>query len=332
MKSKRFSHLAVFIILISIIFPLAAASAWAADFPKRGVTVVVSFPPGGGTPMVGQRIVNIINENKICPTGMQLVFKPGGAGTIGLSEVLSGRPDGYNLAYSPSAPLMVQPLIKDLPYTTKSFIPIIQTLTNDWLLSVKADAPWQTVQEFIEYAKQHPGEVTVGTAGDYTWPHIALLDISKATGLKFRHVPFAGSGPAVVSLLGGHINAAILKPIDISSQIEAGKARFIASAELKRSQFYPDVPTFKELGFPVSGSYYSEMFVAPKGTPENIIKILHDMFKKAMDTEDYKAFLKTMGADLQYIGYKDLPATLDTETKKVKSLLQELGTEIKAGN
>ena len=282
--------------------------------------------------MVAQRIINIINENKICPTGMQLVFKPGGAGTIGLAEALSGRPDGYTLAYTPSAPLIVQPLIKDLPYTTKSYTPIIQVLTNDWLLGVKTDSPLQTIQEFIEYAKQHPGEVTVGTAGDYTWPHIALLDISKATGLKFRHVPFAGSGPAVISLLGGHINAAIMKPSDISSQIEAGKARFIASAELKRSQFYPDVPTVKELGFPVAGSFYNEMFVAPKGTPENIIKILHDMFKKAIETDDYKAFLKTMGADFQYVDYKDLPAILDRETKKVKSLLQELGTEIKGGN
>ena len=331
MKSKRFSHLAVFTFIFSIIFPLAA-STWAADFPKRGITVVASFPPGGGAMMVAQRIINIINENKICPTGMQLVFKPGGAGTIGLAEALSGRPDGYTLAYTPSAPLIVQPLIKDLPYTTKSYTPIIQVLTNDWLLGVKTDSPFQTIQEFIEYAKQHPGEVTVGTAGDYTWPHIALLDISKATGLKFRHVPFAGSGPAVVSLLGGHINAAILKPIDISSQIEAGKARFIASAELKRSQYYPDVPTVKELGFPVAGSFYNEMFVAPKGTPEDIIKILHDMFKKAIETDDYKAFLKTMGADFQYVGYKDLPAILDRETKKVKSLLQELGTEIKAGN
>ena len=331
MKSKRFSHLAVFTFIFSIIF-LLAASTWAADFPKRGITVVASFPPGGGAMMVAQRIINIINENKICPTGMQLVFKPGGAGTIGLAEALSGRPDGYTLAYTPSAPLIVQPLIKDLPYTTKSYTPIIQVLTNDWLLGVKTDSPLQTIQEFIEYAKQHTGEVTVGTAGDYTWPHIALLDISKATGLKFRHVPFAGSGPSVVSLLGGHINAAIMKPIDISSQIEAGKARFIASAELKRSQYYPDVPTVKELGFPVAGSFYNEMFVAPKGTPEDIIKILHDMFKKAIETDDYKAFLKTMGADFQYVGYKDLPAILDRETKKVKSLLQELGTEIKAGN
>jgi tripartite-type tricarboxylate transporter receptor subunit TctC len=332
MKRKLFSYLAVFSFLISIIFPLAATSAWAADFPKRGITVVVSFPPGGGAPTVAQRIINIINENKICPTGMQLVFKPGGAGTIGLSEVLSGRPDGYTLAYSPSAPLIVQPLIKDLPYTTKSYTPIIQVLRNDWLLGVKADSPLQTIQEFIEYAKKHPGEVTVGTAGDYTWPHIALLDISKATGLKFRHVPFAGSGPSVVSLLGGHINAAIMKPIDISSQIEAGKARFIACAETKRSSFYPDVPTFNDLGFPVAGSFYSEMFVAPKGTPEEIIKILHDMFKKAIDTDDYKAFIKAMGANAQYEGYKELPATLEAETKKVKSLLQELGTEIKAGN
>jgi len=329
MTSKRFSHLAVFTFIFSIIFTLAAASAWAADFPKRGITVVVSWPAGSATGITAQKIVNIINQNKICPTAMQVVFKPGGAGTIGLSEVLLGNPDGYNLAFNPSAPLLVQPLIKDLPYTTKTFIPIIETAKFDWFLTVKDDAPWKTIQEFLEYVKQHPNEVSVGTAGDYTWSHIALLNISKSTGLKFRHVPFAGSAPAVISLLGGHINAAILMTGDISTQIAAGKARFLSSTEPQRSKFYPNVPTFNDVGFPVAGSYHTNIIVAPKGTPVDTIKILHDMFKKAVETEDYRAFLETIGAEYKYMGYKDLPASLETETKRVANLLEGLGTEIK---
>ena len=262
---------------------------------------------------------------------MQVVFKPGGAGTIGLSEVLLGKPDGYNLAHSPTAPLIVQPLIKDLPYTTKTYTPIIEVASFDWFLAVKNDAPWSTIQEFIEYVKQHPGEVTVGTAGDYTWPHIALLNISSATGLKFRHVPFAGSAPSVVSLLGGHINAAIVKIAEIAPQIKAGKARFLANAEPKRSRFYPDVPTFNDIGFPVQGSYYTEMVVAPKDTPEDIIKTLHDMFKKAIETDEYKKYLELVGAEPKYMGYKDIPVNLEKETKKVADLMKSLGKEIRPG-
>jgi tripartite-type tricarboxylate transporter receptor subunit TctC len=328
MKRKKSSQLTVFTLCILCGVALVV-SAWAADYPKRGITVVVSWPAGSATGITAQKVVNIINQNKICPTAMQVVFKPGGAGTIGLSEVLLGNPDGYNLAFNPSAPLIVQPLIKDLPYTSKTFIPIIETAKFDWFLTVKDDAPWKNIQEFIEYVKQHPNEVMVGTAGDYTWAHIALLNISKAAGLKFRHVPFAGSAPAVISLLGGHINAAILMTGDISTQIAAGKARFLSSTETQRSKFYPDVPTFNDVGFPVPGSYHTNIIVAPKGTPEETIIILQNMFKKAVETDEYKDFLKTIGAEYKYMGYKELPAALDAESNKIAVLLEELGTEIK---
>jgi tripartite-type tricarboxylate transporter receptor subunit TctC len=328
MKSMRLSHLAVFILFI-IFSTSLSDSLSAADYPQRGITIVVPWPAGSSTGITAQKIVSIINQNKLCPEAMQVVFKPGGAGTVGLAEVLRGNPDGYTLAYNPSAPIIVQPLVKDLPYSAKTLIPIIQTARFDWLLTVKGDAPWKTINEFLEYAKKRPGEVTVGTAGDYTWSHIALMHVSKATGLKFRHVPYGGSAPAVVALLGGHVDAAILLTGDVSTHIDAGKLRFLASTEPKRSIFYPNVTTFNEIGYATQGSYHTNIIVAPKGTPEKIIITLHDIFKKAIDTDDYKSFLKQIGGEHEYIGYKELPAKIDTETQKIIPLLEELGAAIK---
>jgi tripartite-type tricarboxylate transporter receptor subunit TctC len=327
MKSVRLSHLVVFILMIIFSFPLSVPLK-AADYPNRGITIVVPWPAGSSTGITAQKIANIINEKKICPTAMQVVFKPGGAGTVGLAEVLRGNPDGYTLAYNPSAPIIVQPLVKDLPYTDKTLIPIIQTAKFDWILTVKGDAPWKTINEFLDHSKKHSGEITVGTAGDYTWSHIALMNVSKATGIKFRHVPFGGSAPAVIALLGGHVDAAILLTGDVSTHIKAGTVRFLASTEPKRSNFYPDIPTFNEIGFPSQGSYHTNIIVAPKGTPEDIIKTLHEIFKKAIDTDDYKSFLNQIGGELTYIGYKDLPANIDVESKKVINLLEEYGTVV----
>jgi tripartite-type tricarboxylate transporter receptor subunit TctC len=330
MKGEVLSRLAALALFVFCSCSVTA-STWAAGYPQRPITIVVPWPAGSSTGITAQKIANIINQNKISPKAMQVVFKPGGAGTVGLAEVLQGNPDGYTLAANPSAPILVQPLVKDLPYTSKTMIPIIQTAKFDWILTVKDDAPWKTLKEFLEYVKQHPGEVTVGSAGDYTWAHLAIMQITKATGLKFRHVPFAGSAPNAVALLGGHVQAAVLLTGDVSAQVAAGKARFLASVETKRPSFYPDVPTFRELGYDVQGTHHTNIIVAPKDTPKDVIEILHGFFKQAIGTEDYKAFLKEIGGDYDYVGYKELPEVVDKEIKKVEILLRELKSEGKEG-
>jgi tripartite-type tricarboxylate transporter receptor subunit TctC len=329
MKVNRVSPLLVLTILMFFSFMLFA-HAWAAkDYPRKPITVVVPWPAGSATGIVGQKIVNLVIQNKYFPQAMQVVYKPGASGTIGLAEMLQGKPDGYTIGYNPSAPILVQPLVKELPYTHKTLAPIIQTMKFPWLLAVKTDAPWKTVQEFLAYAKQHSGEVMVGTAGDYTWGHLALLQMTQATGIKFRHVPFQGAAPNVTALLGGHVPVSLVVTGDVVAQISAGKVRFLASVEKERSPFAPDIPTLKELGYDVRGTMHTHIIVAPKGTPEDIIATLHGVFKKAIDTDDYKIFMKEIGGDPGYIGYKDLPAALDEAVKEATSLLEGVGTKIK---
>jgi len=303
--------------------------AWAADYPRKAITVVVAWPAGSGTGIVAQKIVNIIMQNKYLPQPMQILYKPGAAGTIGLAEVLQGKPDGYTVAYNPSAPILVQPLVKELPYTHKTMTPIIQTIKFPWLLAVRSDAPWKSIKEFLEHVKQHPGEVTVGTAGDYTWGHLALLQMTKATGLKYRHVPFQGAAPNVTALLGGHVNASLVVTGDVSSQMGAGKIRLLACVETERSPFAPDIPTFKELGYDVPGTMHTHIVVLPQGASEEIVRILHDAHKKAIDTNDFKEFIKQVGASPGYIGYQELTPAIDGAVKQAIALLEGVGAKIR---
>ncbi len=301
----------------------------ASDYPRKPITAVVSWPAGSGTGVVGQKLVNIINQNKYLSQPIQMVYKPGGAGTIGLAEVLQGRADGYTIAYNPSAPIIIQPLVKELPYNHRAMVPVLQTAKNPCLFVVRSEGPWKTVRELLAYAKEHPGETMVGTAGEFTWPHVALLDLMKASGLQFRHVPFQGDAPAVAALLGGHVPIVTVQVGSASAQVAAGKLRFLACMEDERTPFAPDAPTIKELGYNVKGILHTHIVSVPKATPPEIVVTLHDAFKKAMDTEDYSAFMKQVGSVPSYVGYKELPELIEATVKEIVQLLEGIGVNVR---
>lgn len=329
MKTKELSRLLGYSLILLMGLLIFAPAEAAKEFPRKPITVVVSFPAGSSTGVAAQKLVNIIMQKKYLPQPLQVIYKPGGAGTIGLAEVLQGKADGYTAAYNPSAPILVQPLVKELPYSHRTLIPVIQVIKFPWLLAVKGDAPWKTIQDFLEYAKQHSGEVTVGTAGDYTWGHVALIQITKASGIKFRHVPFQGSVPNATALLGGHINASLVISGDVMAQVSAGKIRILASVEPERTPFAPDAPTFKEIGYDIRGTMHTNILVVPKGTPEEVVETLHEAFKKAVDTDDFKEFTKEAGGSPGYIGYQGLPSILDETVKEVAQSLEKIGVKVR---
>ena len=329
MKFKFVSSLLAVSTFMACTFMLLGPTWAANDYPRKPITAVVSWPAGSGTGIVGQKLVSIMNQNKYLPQPIQLVYKPGGAGTIGLAEVLQGRADGYTIAYNPSAPIIIQPLVKELPYNHGSMIPVLMTARNPCVFVVPSDSPWKTIQEFLEYVKTHPGETMVGTAGEFTWLHLALLDLMKASGLKFRHVPFQGDAPAVTALLGGHVPIVAVQIGSASAQVVAGKLRILACLDEERSAFAPNAPTIKELGYNVKGVLHTHIVTVPKATPQKIVVTLHDAFKKAMDTEDYSAFMKIVGSVPSYVGYKELPGLIDTSVKEIAQLLEGIGVKVR---
>lgn len=308
---------------------LLASDGVARDFPRKPITVIVSWPAGSSTGFTGQKLVNIINQNKFLPQPMQMLFKPGGAGTIGLAEVLQGKADGYTIAYNPSAPIIVQPLVKDLPYTHRTLTAIVQTIRFPWLFVAKGDAPWKNMPEFLTYAKQNPGEALVATGGDYTWGHVALLDLMRASGIKFRHVPLQGDAGVVTAVLGGHVLVAVTTAGTVSTQVAAGKLRYLATVEPERPPFAPDIPTVRELGYNVRGTTHTHIVAAPKATPPEIVEVLHDAFKKAIATDDFLAFMKDTGGSPGYVGYQDLPALIDSVVKDTAQLLEGIGVKVR---
>jgi tripartite-type tricarboxylate transporter receptor subunit TctC len=185
---------------------------------------------------------------------------------------------------------------------------------------VKAESPWKTFREFIDYAKANLGKVQMANSGHAAMYHIGNVGIEMATGVKFTHVPYKGSGPCVTALLGGHVDGSLIEISTLLPYVEAKKFRILAVSSAKRNFAIPEVPTFKEYGFDLDvGTWYG--YVVPKGTPQERIRVLHDAFKVAMESEDFKAFYRKQGGVVEYMGPEGLGSYLEEQDKLWKKII-----------
>lgn len=269
-------------------------------YPEKPVTVIVGFPAGGAMDMTGRAITEAVKSH--FPKPMVVVNRPGAAGTIGTAEIIQAKPDGYTIGLSAVAVLTVQPHRTKLPYSSpEDYTPIIKLNNLPVCFAVRADAPWKSMKEVLDYARANPGKVRVGHGGNGTILHLDLELLKTKANVDMTAVPFTGGAESVPALLGGHVEALNSHHGEIVPHVKAGKARVLAVYEEKRNPLFPDVPTFRELGYDVTlGVYY--VVIGPKGVPPGIVSMLHDAFKKAMDEEAFVKAMKARGFDVAYEG------------------------------
>jgi tripartite-type tricarboxylate transporter receptor subunit TctC len=192
------------------------------------------------------------------------------------------------------------------------------------LLAVRHDAPWKTAQEFLAAAKASPGKLRVGTPGEGTSSHLNLEELRRLAGVDLTHVPFAGWGESSPALLGGHIEAVVAQPGEVRPQVDAKRMRILGVFQATRSAFFPDVPTWKELGHEVANGVWF-LLMAPKGTPPEIVRYLHDAAKTAMEEPAFASFAKARAIDVDYRPGDKLRADLWQEYRAHTEILKRLG-------
>jgi tripartite-type tricarboxylate transporter receptor subunit TctC len=208
-----------------------------------------------------------------------------GGGTVGLGIIAKAKPDGYKLAQCVSIGLIGIPQFRAVTYTLDDFVPIMQFAAAETGLVVRADAPFKTLKEFVEYAKKNPGKVTYSTTSIGSTTHLVMEYIGKKEGITWTHVPFPGFSECVTALLGGHVTAVSGDTIWIP-YVKDGTLRLLGNHGEKRMKAFPNVPTFREQGYDyVNPTTY--LFVSPKGTPQPVVKKLEEAFHKAMDDPDF---------------------------------------------
>ena len=310
-----------------IVLLLASASVAvggpAAAYPERAVTLICPFPAGGAMDIVARNLVEAMKRH--FPKPVAVVNRPGAAGTIGNSEVVQAKPDGYTIGISAVAVLTVQPHRTELPYKTPDdYEPFMNLAAFYPLLVTREENPWKTAQEFLGAAKASPGKLRVGSPGEATSSHLNLEELMGKADIKVTHVPFSGWGEGSPALLGGHVEALVAQPGEVRPHVEARRLRILGVFQPARNPYFPDVPTWKELGYQVHNGV-SFLVVVSKATPPDVVRYLHDATRAAMDEASFTNFAKARVIELDYRAGDKLRADLWQEFRNHTEILKRIG-------
>jgi tripartite-type tricarboxylate transporter receptor subunit TctC len=315
------SHALLSLLAVVLIFGFVSPAA--AEYPERALTIVAAYPAGGMVDIVARPLAE--GMKKKFPKGVAVLNRPGGGGSVGMAEVAQAKPDGYTVILAPVSTLVIHPQLNDLPYKTPDdYQPIINTIAFYPLMVVRDEAPWKTIQEFVNAAKANPGKFRVGSPGEGTGSHLSLEQLSAAAGFKVTHVPFSGWGESSPALLGGHVDAVVGQPGEVKPLVEGKKLRTLVVFQQKRHEVFPSTPTAKELGWDAGlGTWF--VLTAPKGTPPAIVSYLHDAAKASMDESSFINLMKARAVDIDYKNGDKARADLWDEYKKYGDILRRLG-------
>jgi tripartite-type tricarboxylate transporter receptor subunit TctC len=302
--------------------PLAARAGTA--FPERPVHLVVPYAPGGPTDIIARALGEKLYEAWKQPVVVD--NKPGAGSTIGAAAVARAAPDGLTLLFGASAHVMTPPLMPQLAYDpVRDFTPIFQAAFHPMVLVVHPSIPVTTVAELLARAKAKPGAVTVGSAGVGNASHLALALLANMAGAEFTHVPYNGSAPAQMAVMGGQVEAAFLNSTTATPQIHAGTLRGIGVASRARWRELPDVPTIAEAGFPGYEviSWYGVL--GPAGLPPALLTKLHDDIRAALARPEVREKIIAAGMDPMDVGPEPFRAAMTAELATWTELVRSAG-------
>jgi tripartite-type tricarboxylate transporter receptor subunit TctC len=317
MRGKRL------VVCLAVALVVAPGIGWgAAAFPEREVTVIVPTSAGGGSDLTMRAIARATEP--ILGKPVVVVNRPGAGGAIGHAEIARAKVDGYQLGMLLQQMTIVPMMRPEVPFRWTDFKPIIMINADAAALIVREGGRWNTLKEFVEYVQKNPGVVTVADCGVGCIWQIAAAGFASTAKLKVNHVPFEGAAPERIALLGGHVDAMVASVPEVADQVRAKKMRILAVMDERRDPNFPDVPTLKEQGYPVSIVAWRAIG-GPKDLPDDLVKKLHDAFRQGMQQAAYTDFMKKQGLGIVYKGTEDTAKFIDQERKDFKALLKSLG-------
>ena len=317
-------HIPLAILLASIVF---IAKASAEEFPNRPITWVVPFAPGGITDTTSR----IVAEEMSKALGQSVLIdnRGGGGGTVGTEQVARSKPDGYTMIYGTQGTMAAYvSLRKSLPYDPlTSFLPVHLVGESPNLFVAYYEAPYDSVPEFIAYARQNPGKVTFSSSGVGTATHLVAELFKTVAGVEMQHVPYRGSAPALNDMIAGRVDVMFDYPVSVGPHVEAGKLKVLATTAPDRLRAYPNVPTMAELGMKDMTTQSWSSIMVPAGTPVPVVDRLAAAAHAAMTSERVRTHFERFGTRPMMQQKAEMVPFIEKEIVRWRDVIERAGLE-----
>jgi putative tricarboxylic transport membrane protein len=312
---------------LSLIAALAfSATALAQGFtPSRPVELVVHTGPGGGSDVLARAMALMMEKEKLLPVRMQVVNKPGGGGATAAAFLAEKKGETHMIAIFTGVWLTNPLTSAEAKVTLKDLTPVARLLLEPAVIAVKADAPYKTLADFVNAAKQKPGELKQSGGSITSRDNVVRQQLQKVSGARWQFISFPGGGERIAALLGGHVQMMVIEPNEAGEHIRAGNMRVLAQVSDARLPAFPNAPTIKEAGFNVTPVPQVRGVVAPPGIPPENVAYWEGVFQKLSQTESWKKYVADNQFEQAYQNAGELTKFYDEFSNQMRGILQEAG-------
>ena len=314
--------------LVALAAATLATGAFAQAYPSKPIRVFVPFPPGGGTDIIAREVTQRVSAN----TGWTFVIenKPGAGGNLGVDAAAKSPADGYTIVLGQTSNLAINPtLYAKMPYDSlKDLAPIVRVADAPLVMVTATGTPYKTLADAVNAAKAKPGAINFASPGNGTVAHLTSEMFQKAANIKTQHVPYKGAAQAMTDVIGGAVELYMSSVPTLLGQIKQGKLRPLAVTSAKRVDDLPNVPTINESGYKGFDAVTWFGFLAPAGTPKDVIAKLNAEFNKALQQPELRKRLGDEGADAAGGTPEQFAALIKEEIPRWGKVVKESGARI----
>jgi tripartite-type tricarboxylate transporter receptor subunit TctC len=329
---KKNSKLVTILVVMMILFVMGSIKSFAAanqektsgadSYPNRTITFIFPWAVGGSADNGARVLAALMSED--LGQNVVVVNKEGGGSAVGLRELAASPNDGYTIGLATSSLTLMPYLGMPNAPSQKSLAPLSRIYTSPACIGVRADSKFNSLSEFIAYAKDNPNKILLGDNGATNIWRIFSMRFASLAGILLTYVPFNGPSESAPALLGGHIDAIAVSSSALANHVASGDIKYLGIASDKKDPFFPAVPTFKEQGLNFSFELWWGLF-APQGTDPAIVQKLSDSIKRCLEKKPHKEFLVNNGLTEAYMNHTDFLALLDEQDELIAGLAREAG-------
>lgn len=293
------------------------------DFPSQDIEMICPWAAGGGTDLTGRQIADLAQD----PLGVSLYVsnQTGGSGSTGFNAIANSEANGYTVGITTVEICTISHLgIADV--TPDALDAVIQYNFDPAALTVPEDAPYNSLEEFVSYAEENPGEIRVSNSGTGAIWHLSAAGFAQQADIELEHVGYDGGSPATQAVVSGEVEATAASAPEVASQVQDGPLQILAVFGEERVDLFPDVPTLQELGYDFTMGAWRGLTV-PQGTDEERIGILEDGFTTVYESDDFQSFMEEQGFGLVYRDAEEFGQFMESEYERFGQIIDELGLE-----